>query len=232
MIDKKYNKILTVILVIVVIIIFALLGFWGYETYQKYAQGKDINDALNEFNTVINSNNGNVIRRNEVVNGNNSNDGNFSFNLDINETTNGGSSNGNGNKTVTYKGFTVLGTMEIPAIDFKYPVLERATKSSLEASVGVLIGPGLNKVGNTLIVGHNYRNGTFFSRNKELKNGDVIYITDISGTKVKDTIYNIYTTSSDDASYMTRDTAGKREVSLSTCTEDSKYRLVIWAKED
>ena len=126
----------------------------------------------------------------------------------------------------------MLGTIEIPAIDIKYPVLERATKSSLEASVGVLMGPGLNKVGNTLIVGHNYRNGTFFSKNKDLKNGDIIYITDTEGNRVKYTIYNIYNTSSEDTEYMTRDTAGKREISLSTCTDDSKYRLVIWAKED
>ena len=219
MINKKYNKILTVVLVIVVIIIFALLGFWGYETYKKYFQEKDIDKALNEFeNTVRPSRN--VIK----------NEGSEPINF-VAEPDNivGGNS---GNKVLTYKGFTMLGTIEIPAIDIKYPVLERATKSSLEASVGVLMGPGLNKVGNTLIVGHNYRNGTFFSKNKDLKNGDIIYITDTEGNRVKYTIYNIYNTSSEDTEYMTRDTAGKREISLSTCTDDSKYRLVIWAKED
>ena len=121
--------------------------------------------------------------------------------------------------------------MEIPKIDLDLPVLERATKNSLEQSIGVLMGPGLNQVGNTIIVGHNYRNGTFFSRNSELENGDEIYITDTAGTRIEYTIYNIYTTSSEDSDYITRDTAGKREISLSTCTEDSRYRLVIWARE-
>ena len=121
--------------------------------------------------------------------------------------------------------------MEIPEIDLDLPVLERATKNSLEKSIGVLMGPGLNQVGNTIIVGHNYRNGTFFSRNSELKNGDKIYITDTTGTRIEYTIYNIYTTSSEDSEYITRDTAGKREISLSTCTDDSNYRLVIWASE-
>ena len=93
------------------------------------------------------------------------------------------------------------------------------------------MGPGLNQVGNTIIVGHNYRNGTFFSRNNELANDDEIYITDNSGTRIEYTIYNIYTTSSEDSDYITRDTAGKREISLSTCTDDSRYRLVIWARE-
>ena len=31
---------------------------------------------------------------------------------------------------------------------------------------------------------------------------------------------------------MLRDTAGKREVSLSTCTDDSSKRLIIWAKAE
>ena len=121
--------------------------------------------------------------------------------------------------------------MEIPAIDLDLPVLERSNKPSLEKSIGILTGPGLNKVGNTIIVGHNYRNGTFFSRNDELENGDEIYITDNSGTRIEYTIYNKYTTSSEDSEYITRDTAGKREISLSTCTDDSRYRLVIWARE-
>lgn len=223
MIDKKYNKILTVVLVIVVIIIFALLGFWGYETYKKYFQEKDIDKALNEFENTVRPS------RNVVQN---ENQGSDPINFVAEPDNIVGGNNNSGNKVLTYKGFTMLGTIEIPAIDIKYPVLERATKSSLEASVGVLMGPGLNKVGNTLIVGHNYRNGTFFSKNKDLKNGDIIYITDIEGNRVKYTIYNIYNTSSEDTEYMTRDTAGKREISLSTCTDDSKYRLVIWAKED
>lgn len=222
MIDKRYNKVLTVILVIVIIVIFTLLGFWGYDTIRRYFQEQDIDTALNEFNNSIIIGGGNTIFQNTT---------NESFNFTIagNEVTNNG---GSGNRVVTYKGFTVMGTIEIPAIDLEYPILERATKTSLEASVGILTGPGLNQVGNTVIVGHNYRNGTFFSRNKELKNDDEIYITDTSGNRVKYIIYNIYNTSADDADYITRDTAGKREISLSTCTDDSRYRLIIWARED
>lgn len=222
MLDKKYNKILTVVLVIVVLVIFGLLGFWGYETFQKFYGDKERDTAFEEFNNTVRNN----TRQNTTQNGSDV----------INFTAVGGDVEGNStnskNKVQTYKGFTVLGTIEIPEIELKLPVLERATKYSLEASVGILMGPGLNKVGNTLIVGHNYRNGTFFSKNKDLKNGDLVYITDTTGERIKYTIYNIYTTSSEDTEYMTRDTAGKRELSLSTCTDDSKYRLVIWAKED
>jgi len=221
MLNSKYNKILTVILVIVVVVIFALLGFWGYQTYKKYFLKKDIDTALEQFNqTITNSSKKNEFTGSEPIN--------------FTAIDNGVSNSSSGNSTsdvVTYEGFTVVGRMEIPEIDLDLPVLERATKNSLEKSIGILTGPGLNQVGNTIIVGHNYRNGTFFSRNSELKNGDKIYITDTTGTRIEYTIYNIYTTSSDDAEYITRDTAGKREISLSTCTDDSNYRLVIWASE-
>lgn len=223
MIDKRYNKVLTVVLIIVVVVIFALLGFWGYDTIKRYFQEQDKDVALNEFNNSIIIGGGNSTSQNEANEAGN-------FTIAGNEVSN--NNTGSSNKVVTYKGFTVMGKIEIPAIDLEYPVLERATKSSLEASVGIMTGPGLNKVGNTVIAGHNYRNGTFFSRNKELKNGDLIYITDTDGNRVKYTIYNIYNTSSEDADYITRDTAGKREISLSTCTDDSRYRLIIWARED
>ena len=224
MINSKYNKVLTVILVIVVIVIFALLGFWGYQTFTKYFKDKDIDSTLNEFNETILNNN--TSKRNEFTGSDPIN-----FTAVDNGVSNGNSSGNSTSDVVTYKGFTVVGRMEIPKIDLDLPVLERATKNSLEQSIGVLMGPGLNQVGNTIIVGHNYRNGTFFSRNSELENGDEIYITDTAGTRIEYTIYNIYTTSSEDSDYITRDTAGKREISLSTCTEDSRYRLVIWARE-
>ena len=44
-------------------------------------------------------------------------------------------------------------------------------------------------------------------------------------------IYNIYETDPSEAEYMRRDTNGKREISLSTCNDDSSKRLVIWAVE-
>ena len=127
----------------------------------------------------------------------------------------------------------MVGKIEIPKIKLNCPVLEKATDSAIEVAVAVLNGPGINQVGNTVIIGHNYRNGTFFSNNKKLELGDKIYLTDLSGKKVTYTITKKYITNSEDADYMVRDTKGKREISLSTCTDDvnSKKRLVIWAEE-
>lgn len=142
-------------------------------------------------------------------------------------------SNSDGSTNTKYKGFDVIGTIQIPAISLKYPILEKLSKKSLETSVVLLYtSNGLNEVGNSVIIGHNYRNGTMFSNVKKLGEGDIIYITDTSGRKVKYTIYKKYTTSGDDGEYMTRNTNGKREISLSTCTDDSKARTIVLAKED
>lgn len=73
--------------------------------------------------------------------------------------------------------------------------------------------------------------GTLFSNNKKLVVGDKIYITDQTGQKIEYSITKTYTTTDMDFSYATRDTNGKREISLSTCTTDPSKRLVIWAKE-
>ena len=45
-------------------------------------------------------------------------------------------------------------------------------------------------------------------------------------------LYNIYETSAEDSDFIMRETNGKREISLSTCTDNSKGRLIIWAVEE
>ncbi len=133
--------------------------------------------------------------------------------------------------TVSYKGYSVIGTIEIPKTKIKALIVDKVTPSSITAAVGVLYGPGLNAIGNTVLAAHNYRNGTFFSNNKKLVEGDKIYITDSQGNRIEYSVSKTYTTGAMDFSYATRDTQGKREISLSTCVTDPEKRLVIWAKE-
>ena len=46
------------------------------------------------------------------------------------------------------------------------------------------------------------------------------------------TIYNKYEVAENEADYITRDTQGATEISLTTCTDDSKARTIILAKAD
>lgn len=219
MFESKYSKVLTVILVIVIIAIIGLLGFLGYEYYQNYIITKDTSEFVDNFQGDV-SDGTPTDNDTENLNGTNPFD-------QIKDATTGSSS-----KKQTYKGFGVLGTMEIPTINFKYPVLEKVTKKSIETSVAFLYGSGLNKAGNSVIIGHNYRNGLFFSNNKKLNIGDKIYVTDNDGNKVTYTIYNKFETTPEDTSFYQRDTAGKPEITLSTCTDDSSARLIIFARPE
>ena len=224
MFESKYSKVLTVILVVVIIAILGLLGFLGYDWYQKYFLE---NDALafveNYTEGTEDENNEETNTTNEVSNATNPIDS-----IEKTNTVSGSSTN----EMPTYKGFNVVGTIEIPAINIEYPILEKVSKSSLETSVAMLYGSGINQVGNTVIVGHNYRNGLFFSNNKRLNNGDKIYITDNSKNRLTYTIYNKFETTPEDASFYSRDTGGVPEVTLSTCNDDSSRRLIIFAKAE
>lgn len=212
MFNSKYSKFLTVLLVIAIIAIVALLGFFGYDLYRKYFANKNAQEAIAQFEKEAEDNQGNNTGEMEQV---------------------GSTDLSGGGTTTKLGGYNVVGTIEIPKIDVKYPILENVTKKSIELAVAVLYGPGLNQVGNTVIVGHNYRNGTMFSNLSKLSNGDTIYITDATNQKVKYSIYNMYQTTAEDFEYATRDTEGRREISLSTCvTNDSAHRTIIWAAAD
>lgn len=221
MFESKYSKLLTVILVIVIIAIVGLLGYFAYDFISNDILSKDASNYVDNFE-------GEVSDGQADENTTTSDDENNPFD-DIKDANTGSSSS---TAKRTYKGFGVLGTMEIPATNFKYPVLEKVTKKSIETAVAFLYGSGVNEPGNSVIVGHNYRNGLFFSNNKKLNVGDKIYITDNNGRKLTYTIYNKFETTPEDTSFYQRDTGGKPEVTLSTCTDDSKARLIICAKAE
>ena len=237
MYNSRYSKFLTIILIVVIVIIIGLLIFWGVDTFTKYKVNNDAETGIEAFknqvhnNTILNlPTDGNTTIGNSVSGG---------FvdpyeNLvvpDQNTSTNGNSTSGNTTEEHLYKGFPMVGYIEIPKTDVELPVLKEATMNAMETSVCVLTGVGLNQPGVTVISGHNYRNGLFFSNNAKLSVGDKIYITDGSGNKVTYTIYKKYQTTPEDASYSTVDTGGKREVVLTTCTDDSQNRIIVCARE-
>lgn len=223
--EKKYNDILTVILVISIIAIVILAGFWIYDIYTKNKVEKDALAAIEEFNKQIGLQEESNIIENEIP------EPEQEPEIEPEENSNNNTSSTSSNSGQKYNDFTILGQIEIPKTKVSYPVLEEMSPKALNVAVSKLYGPGLNQVGNTVIIGHNNRNGLFFSNNKKLSIGDKIYITDLNGNKITYIIYNKYETTDTDTDYMTRDTNGAREISLSTCTDDGKLRIIIWAKE-
>lgn len=216
MFNSKYSTFLTVLLIIAIIAIIGLLGYFGYTMFSRFSINNENEEAIASINYNTENNTGN--------NNNNT--------IDIEDVESVDTSGQNSEKPNTFYGYNMAGYIEIPKINIKYVVLDKVTKKSIQVAVAILDGPGLNQIGNTLIIGHNYRNGTFFSNLKKLSNGDAIYITDLSGTKIKYIVYSVYDTDPQDVSYMTRDTEGKREISLYTCTDDGKERTTVLAREE
>ncbi len=235
MFESKYSKVLTVILAIVIIAILGLLGFLGYDYYQKYAITKDTSEFVDNFQGEVVADEQNDGGASGQTSQNNGNESAFAGIQDANNNNNSEGSSGSGSGTTapkkkTYQGFGVLGTIEIPATGIKYPVLEKVTKRSIEVAVAFLYGTGLNQPGNSVIIGHNYRNGLFFSNNSKLNQGDAIYITDNDGNRLTYKVYKKFEAAPEDTSFYQRDTGGKPEITLSTCTENVQKRLIILAR--
>lgn len=229
-----YSKTLTVILILIIIAVIALLTYLGYDYYSRYRTNKDGESYVDSFanGITVDAPIGDTSTSIETPTDITTNTAEENILTDI-TTDNNSSSASSTKKRPTYKGFYVLGTIEIPKTGIKYPVLDRVTKRSLETSVAVVWPEDaeLNTPGNVVISGHNYRNGMFFSNNKKLSKGDKIYITDLNKKRIAYTIYNIFETSDSDTKFYTRNTDGKREITLSTCTDDSLSRLIVEARE-
>lgn len=133
--------------------------------------------------------------------------------------------------------YTTVAVVEIPSLGLSYPVLDgqanttEETEALLKISPTKFWGPSPNKVGNFCIVGHNYRNSKFFSKVPTMENGEIIKITDLDGKTIKYEVYNKYTVDPTDVNCTSQLTNGKREITLITCTDDSKQRVIIKAIE-
>lgn len=212
-----YDIFLTIFLVILTIGVVGTAGYLVYKYYEKYKINSNANEVIEKFDEEI----ANRVTEDVVPPEENEEEEEYT------------GTRGILGDPINYGGYTVDGKLEMPTVNLQYPVLSQMTDANaIEVSVAIQYGVGLNNVGNTVIIGHNYRNGLFFGSNKNLQVGDTIYITDWnSGVRRAYTIYNKFTTEESDTSFYQRDTAGKREVSLVTCQSNNSYRLVILARE-
>ena len=133
---------------------------------------------------------------------------------------------------VRFRGYKVVGVIKIPKINLRYPILATTTKQSMLVSVTHFWGGDINGYGNVSIAGHNNRiSKTMFGKNKYLKKGDTIYLTDLQKKTVKYEIYDIFTTDPNDVSILENTDDTVREVTLITCNKGHENRLIIKARE-
>jgi len=222
------SKIIGVLIGVVIVIVVGILGFAGYTVFKKPSENqtmpigeKNVNKEWGGTSSV--SKGGNAVL-NSIPDKKNNNNA-----LNTTTTT---------RKKEYMEDYEIIGKIEIPKTGLKCNILDETTPRSLEIAVTkIYTTSGLNNPGNTVIYGHNYRNSLFFSKNNLLQKGDKIYITDADKNKIIYEVYNTFETTSSDTTFYARpadSTEGKREITLSTCTDDASStdrRLIVQAKE-
>ena len=129
-------------------------------------------------------------------------------------------------------GKKVIGIIKIPKIDLEYPILEYTDKDTLKLSITKFWGNKINEIGNVTLAGHNNLSGTMFGKIKNLEIGDIIELTDIQNVTLKYKIFKKYVVDPNDITVIMPEQENAREITLITCTNGNKNRLIIKAREE
>lgn len=128
-----------------------------------------------------------------------------------------------------YKGYDVCAKIEIPSISLEANILSEFSNKALKVSCTKFWGVEPNQEGNFCVAGHNYKN--MFYGIKKLQIGDTFFITDNEVGKVEYEIFYIDKVVPENVECLDAVTIGEKEVTLITCTSDSKYRIIVKARE-
>lgn len=146
------------------------------------------------------------------------------INTDINDKE-------NKQETIKLDGYDVEGIIEIPKIDIKYPIVSTTSDEAMKVAITKFWGANINDIGNFCMAGHNYKNGTMFGKTKYLKVGDKIKMTDLNLNTIEYEIFKIYTIDPNDITCIESVEPNTREITLITCTNGHKNRLITKARE-
>lgn len=129
-----------------------------------------------------------------------------------------------------WKGYDVSAKLEIPSIKLETYILKNYSEHALQISVVKFWGANPNEIGNFCVVGHNYQNNHMFKNLYKLKIGDSIFVSDNKNGKLEYRVNDMYTVLPEQTNCLSQKTNGKRELTLITCTKDSKERIIIKAE--
>lgn len=229
---KRKKRIYKIELFLSVFLICLLFSYYIYAEYDRNKSEEVSKEILAEIkeqvdNTVKKDENDKIVVILEVP-------GTQEDNEDKTENQNNNQTKTNNTKidTKTYTSkdgvkYTTEAILKIPKINIEYPVLSATSDALLFVSLNKYWGPQPNEVGNYCIVGHYYENGKMFGKLHKLKNGDKAELTDLSGNTLKYQVYNKYVVEPTDTRCTSQLTYGRKELTLITCTNGGKQRLVV-----
>lgn len=229
---KRKKRIYKIELFLSVFLICLLFSYYIYAEYDRNKSEEVSKEILAEIkeqvdNTVKKDENDKIVVILEVP-------GTQEDNEDKTENQNNNQTKTNNTKidTKTYTSkdgvkYTTEAILKIPKINIEYPVLSATSDALLFVSLNKYWGPQPNEVGNYCIVGHYYENGKMFGKLHKLKNGDKAELIDLSGNTLKYQVYNKYVVEPTDTRCTSQLTDGRKELTLITCTNGGKQRLVV-----
>ena len=231
---KKIYKILFILSIISIISLFLIYAYAEYDRNREEDLSGDIlsfiTNRSNDNTTVSSYKNALVVKITQEVEA----PSDYDENVSGEETQNQFSMS---TATSIYiapngKEYETIGIVKIPKIDITYPILSKTTDALMKVSACKFHGANPNEVGNLCIIAHNYRRkGVFFSDLDTLSVGDIVEIQDLSQRTVEYEVYDIHTVIPKNIDDTTQKTNGRREVTLITCTDDAKQRVIVKCTE-
>ena len=130
-----------------------------------------------------------------------------------------------------YKGYKVVRIIKITKINIKYPILNKTNDDAMQYAITKFSGGEINSIGNFVMAGHNYLDGSMFGKVKQLELGDEIKLTDLYNNTVTYEIFDIYSTDPNDTKIINSVKENTKEITLITCTNGHINRLITKARE-
>lgn len=124
----------------------------------------------------------------------------------------------------------IFGIIKIPKINIEYSVFSKLTEEQLKISPCKFFGGSPKDNGNICIAGHNYDNSLFFSNLKLLDENDEIFIYDNLDNEYIYKVFSIYETDENDLSPIFNYEKNSKTLTLITCNNFNKKRIVVKAK--
>ena len=220
---KKKKKIYKIIFILCLILVIILTGYYVLAEYDK-SQKEQISQEILEQMT----NDDTTVEEQMIVVALDDNVEEEAPVINIPTTS---SNTIESEVTADGKTYTAEAILEYPKLGINYPVLSEESEELLKVSLCKYWGPNPNKIGNYCIVGHNYKSGKMFGKLSSSEIGDEIKLKDLNGETVTYLVYNKYVVEPTDVSCTSQLTNNQREITLITCTNYGKERLVIKARE-
>ena len=222
---KRKKRLYKVQFIVSILVVVILSSYYAYSEYDKRKNEQISKDILNNISF---SSDKTTVKDDVLV---------ISLNDEATEVPQEEVVTENKNNAVVYTAasgatYTIDAILNIPSLEINYPVLSDTSDELLKISLNKFWGCGPNEVGNYCIVGHNYDGkDIMFGKLNRIKNGDIVELEDSSGRKLSYKVYNIFIVEPSDVACTSQLTNGKREMTLITCAEGGRRRLIVKCRE-